>query len=323
MSRVAVLGAGGFIGRRTAELLRTRGYEVLAIVRPGSAAQQPDDFAVDARDEAGLTSALVGCDAVVSSIAGSAETIVDVVEPIYRAAQRSGLARIVHLGSAAVHGQAPPLNTDEQQPLSLAHPFAYNRAKIEAESRFRQLRDENSVEVVMLRPAIVYGSGSRWIRDFANDLLVGRAVVFDRGEGICNAIYVDNLVHAIERALVSDVPPAAAFLLNDLETVRWRDMLAPVAAVLSQNFDRLPSRSARTTLEQMDKPLRRLRRTLHAPSAEADGALREAALLQSCTVRLPIDKAQAVLGYDPPIPFAEGIRRSIAWLREAGYGGGR
>jgi nucleoside-diphosphate-sugar epimerase len=43
------------------------------------------------------------------------------------------------------------------------------------------------------------------------------------------------------------------------------------------------------------------------------------ALLHSCCVRLPTDKAERVLGFSPPIPFAEGCRRSIEWLRVEGY----
>jgi nucleoside-diphosphate-sugar epimerase len=43
-------------------------------------------------------------------------------------------------------------------------------------------------------------------------------------------------------------------------------------------------------------------------------------LLQSCRVRLPIAKAERLLGFDPPVSFAEGCRRSVEWLRDAGYG---
>ena len=319
MSRVAVLGAGGYIGRRTVELLRLAGHNVLPLVRPGSSSRHEDEHAVDARDEVGLTTALKGRDAVVASIAGSNDTIVDVVEPIYRAAMQAGVRRIVHLSSAVVHGQAPIPGTDEGQSLSPDQPFAYNRAKIEAERRFKQLRTKHQVEVVMLRPFIVYGPNSRWVRDFADQLVTGRAMVFDGGEGICNAVHVDNVVHAIERALVSDVPPASAILLNDAETVRWLDLFRPIATALGYDFERIPSRSSRETVERLTQPSRWWRKFFQE-SAEARERLLEAALLQSCTVRLPIDKARAVLGYDPPVSFAQGVQLAVAELDKAGYG---
>ena len=44
------------------------------------------------------------------------------------------------------------------------------------------------------------GPRSRWISEFADALLDGRAALVDRGRGVCNSIDVDNLVHAIELA---------------------------------------------------------------------------------------------------------------------------
>jgi hypothetical protein len=40
----------------------------------------------------------------------------------------------------------------------------------------------------------------------------------------------------------------------------------------------------------------------------------EIAALQRCRWRLPNDKAVRLLGYDPPVTFAEGCRRSLDWL---------
>jgi nucleoside-diphosphate-sugar epimerase len=318
MSRLAVLGAGGFIGSRTVELLRAGGHDVLALVRPGSAKRQPGDHPVDARDRDGLAATFKGCEAVVASIAGSTDTIVDVVEPIYSAAMEAGVRRIIHLSSAVVHGQAPLPGTDERARLSPDQPFAYNVAKIQAELRFAELRARHDVEVVMLRPFIVYGPKSRWVRNFADELVAGKAMVFDGGEGICNAVHVDNVVHAIERALISDVPPATAVLLNDAETVRWRDLLEPIAEALGYDFDRIPSRSTEEVIGKLRRPSRWWRRFL-GESEEARERRLEAALLQSCAVRLPINRARTVLGYDPPVSFRDGVQQSVAWLAQAGY----
>ena len=42
-------------------------------------------------------------------------------------------------------------------------------------------------------------------------------------------------------------------------------------------------------------------------------------MLQRCRTRLPLRKAQEVLGYHPPVSFAESCKRSVAWLAFAGY----
>src|SRR5262249_9450974 len=152
------------------------------------------------------------------------------------------------LSTSAVHGQAPMQGTDERSPLSLDQPFPYNIAKIRAEQRLQALRQSGTVEVVMLRPGIVYGPRSRWIAGFADQLLAGRAQLFDRGEGICNAIYVDNGVHAIGRAIAANVPPAEAFLINDAGRVTWRNLFDPVATALGFDLDTLPQLSSTETL---------------------------------------------------------------------------
>ena len=41
--------------------------------------------------------------------------------------------------------------------------------------------------------------------------------------------------------------------------------------------------------------------------------------LHQCSVQLPSYKAHSLLGFQPPIPFLEGMRRSCAWLHFAGY----
>ena len=45
----------------------------------------------------------------------------------------------------------------------------------------------------------------------------------------------------------------------------------------------------------------------------------EMSLLQTCEWKLPFDKAERLLGYSPRITFAEGMRRTIAWMEFAGY----
>jgi nucleoside-diphosphate-sugar epimerase len=45
----------------------------------------------------------------------------------------------------------------------------------------------------------------------------------------------------------------------------------------------------------------------------------ERTLLQTCAWKLPSDKAKRMLGYSPQVSFTEGCRRSVEWLRFAGY----
>jgi nucleoside-diphosphate-sugar epimerase len=349
---VAVVGASGFIGSRLVEMLHLEALaDTRPIVRRRAGLARSARFALhgrvaDAFDASALRSAFEGCDVVVHAIAGNRRTIVGTLEPSYRAAQEAGVRRLVYLSSASVHGQAPAPGTDETSRLSSRQPIPYNNSKVAAERRLRRLRQTGNVELVILRPGIVFGPRSAWTGGLADELLTGTAYLVDGGEGICNSIYVDNLVRAIH--LASTVPgiDGHAFLLGDRETVTWSDLYLPVVEALGMrladvpviNFQRLPafriSSQMRTAARILPHPLRRRIQALRAgphrvpissrppwstPAKPKPTATEERALLHRCRYKLPSRKAEAMLGYEPEISFAEGCRRSVGWLAFAGY----
>nr|HMN30237.1 NAD-dependent epimerase/dehydratase family protein [Caldilineaceae bacterium] len=246
MIPVAILGANGFIGGRIVERFHLSG---LATVRPvvrsmsGLARLARFDLegsVADALDEAALRHAFAGCSVVIHAVAGDPAVILGTLAPVYRAAQAAGVRRLVYLSTASVHGQAPAPGTDERSPLSENQPLAYNRAKVRAEQDLLKLRERGQVEVVLLRPGIVWGPRSVWIANFAAALLAGEAYLIDRGQGICNSIYIDNLVHAIYQALQAPGVDGEAMLVGDDEQVTWADLYRPVAETLGFELAQLP-----------------------------------------------------------------------------------
>lgn len=358
---IAVLGASGFVGLRTVELLSGRpDLAVVPVVRAAASlavlARQRLDWRIAGfLDEIPLAGALGGCAVCVHAALGDAAQIVRMATVAYHACARAGVRRLVWLSSASVHGQACPPGTDETSPLHERHALVYNHAKIRAERHLARLARDRRVEVVVLRPGVVFGPRSRWIADTAADLRTGRAAWIDAGAGLCNSIYIDNLVAAIH--LAATVPAAAGqtFLVGDAETVTWRELLLPIALHLGHDqtaFHSLrppaiepehESRWAAFTLTPayarlarfLPERAKRLARAVAAgwrqpPPAPGAWTLRagpaaprlttELALLQQCRWKLPHAKAERLLGYRPPVPFAEGLRRSLAWLDFAGLG---
>lgn len=357
---VAILGASGFIGSRIVEMFHLAG---LADVRPvvrsmGSLARLSrfdlDWRIADACDQRALGPALAGCDTVIHAIAGDLATIRDSVTPTYLAAQAAGVRRLVYLSSASVHGQAPLPGTDEESPLNRRQPLEYNDAKARAERRLLGLRARGSVELVILRPGIVTGPRSVWQERFASELLAGTAWWFDGGRGICNSLYVDNLVHAIRLALDAPGIDGQAFLVGDAETVTWADLYGPIARALGldplqvPNVDYLPARrnlrelahalehsaTGRTIASLIPKNVRRGIRATITPAAPAGAspwtlpvtptppmpaATLERSLLYRCAWKLPDTKARRLLGYRPVVSFDEGCRRTIGWFGFAGF----
>ena len=355
--KIALVGASGFVGTRMVErwCLGDR-FEVVPVVRSFSSLAVMARFELpwqvcDSMDPASLAKAFQGCDAVVHAAIGDPAQIEKMADSIYQAAETAHVKRLVVLSSSSVHGQAPPPGTDETSPLHERHVMAYNNAKVRAEKILNRLSASGSVEVVMLRPSVVYGPRSRWIADTARQLLDGSACLIREGAAICNGIYVDNLIHAVELAL--QVPQAAghAFLVGDAESVTWQVFYQTIANALGismdtvrsieppvfphpfkesvGNFAALPA--TQIVLPLIPGKLKRLTKLLLANWQEptpgnvwklrpetACATTEELTLLQQCQWQLPNQKAQAILGYQPEVPFDEAMRRSLDWLKFAG-----
>jgi nucleoside-diphosphate-sugar epimerase len=356
--KIAILGAGGFVGSRAIELFHlTRTFEVRPVVRRPAALARASRFRLDCRladalDSRQLEEAFRGCDALLHLATGDPRTITGSVRPVHEAAARAGLRRIVYMSSASVHGQAPDPGTIEESPLHQRHALAYNNAKVAAEREWHRLERRGGPQIVVLRPAIVFGPRSRWVASCAEELLAGRAYLIDGGRGVCNTIYVDNLLHAARLALTVPEAAGGTFFVGDRERITWLDFYRPIAQALGidpdaiTSLDRVPDfrpgvrdrlralKSTRPAQFGLRCTPPRLKQAVKAAMsawpatnrAPTDGMAPagpqptlEMALLHRCTWQLPWTKAEATLGYQPLVPVAEGLQRSIAWLRFAGY----
>jgi len=354
----AVLGASGFVGSRFVEKMHLTGEaSVRPIVRNFSSLARLARFELDWRvtdlaDVPKLTEALQGCDVLLHSIVGDESVILGSIPPVYEAAQRAGIRRIVYLSSSSVHGLAPHPSTTEETPLSDQQPFAYNNAKVRAEKLWTQLRRTGKVEVVGLRPSIVFGPRSRWCSDLASEALAGMAYLVGEGNGICNTIYIDNLLQAIARAAQAPQVDGHYFLVRDRETVTWKDFYQPILEACGTRLRDVHQVEAPEFHRPRQAPLARLRsssflqmiKTFVPPVAirMSKAALEalptpptpspwpsdekprpqvtaEMAALQQCNWRMSCAKAEKLLGYKPQVSFAAGMELSIGWLKFAGY----
>lgn len=357
--KIAVIGASGFIGLRLVERLHLGGLaEVVPIVHAYRSLAVLARFSlpwrvVDPADPHALAGALKGCAYVVHAALGDPAQIVRMAEALYPAAVQAGVLRIVALSSAAVHGLAPAPGTDEATPPLRGQASAYNNAKTEAERILTRARAAGNVELVQLRPGIVHGPRSKFVADLARQLLAGTAWLTDDGEGICNAVGLDNLIDAVWLALTQPAADREAFLVNDRERVTWLDfytaladaigaeitavhrIAAPVfAATPSERLADFASRPA--VMSAMPFVPARAKRLAKAaasawaaprpvsgwtlPAAPGPQPTDELCRLQSGRWRLPTAKAERILGYAPGLTFAEGMARTGAWLAFAGIG---
>jgi 2-alkyl-3-oxoalkanoate reductase len=248
ISTVGIIGANGFIGSRLVEWLALRDLaHMRPIVRSVKSMARLARFdldcrVVDATDQTALEKQLEGCDVLFHCIVGGRDTILRSAEAAYRAAASTGVRRIVYLSSAQVHGPDPVPGTNDDSKLLVRQPSKYNVSKVMAEHLLRRLRADGTVEVVTLRPMYVFGPRSEYFTvKIALDLLSSSAYFIDEGMGICNTVYVDNLVHAMWQAAIIGQAGNQEFIITDGAQVTWRDLYRAVAEAVGVDIASVPS----------------------------------------------------------------------------------
>jgi nucleoside-diphosphate-sugar epimerase len=175
---VFITGASGFVGRETVRQFLADGWRVRAAVRSveGCGLEPGEHLSiVPAGDITAVTDwgpLLSGCDTVVHLAArahmtgeapdASAELFrrinVDASVSIARGAAASGAKRFVFISSAGVMGdfsERPFTETDQPRPMS-----EYAQSKWQAEQALSEIAGETGLELVILRPTLVYGPGN-------------------------------------------------------------------------------------------------------------------------------------------------------------------
>ncbi len=359
MKTIAVLGATGFVGVRLVEMFHLGGRaKVRPIVHRAASLAALARFQLDARvanftDVTELAKALEGCDTLVHLATADANVIRAMTTPVYEAAARAGVRRMVFISSASVHGQAPAPGTTERSPLPKRHLFPYNAAKAEAEKLLLTARARGKVELVILRPGIVWGPRSRWVTDAVRAASAGKFGWLNGGRGIINPIYVDNLVHALECASEAKVD-GEIFLLNDPEPATWREFFTPWVEAAGLAVEKIPEAPAYVPVPGLSakfehwrvRPLTQrlapiipgvLKRAAKAvvgslpepPAPDAFAGLdfdsqqkpealsQEMTELQRCAWRFPIEPATTRLDWTPTVDWATAVERTLGWLRFA------
>lgn len=252
MRRIFITGATGFIGGRLAEIGCQLGIDIVALVRRWSRAARLARMPVgvahgDILDLDSLRDGMKGCDVVFhcaidsrvgrkahrrSSIKGTAN--------VMQAAMELGVERVVHLSSAAVYSYRPGPDAATEKGAYRYSGDVYCDGKIEAEKIALRYYREHSLPVTVLRPTIVYGPFGYHTNHTATLIRQGRMVLVDGGTGVCNSLYVDNLVEAMLLAAEHDDAVGKVFHISDASPVSWKEFIEAHALPLGDSYLPLP-----------------------------------------------------------------------------------
>lgn len=340
--RTLITGAGGFIGGRIVEaMLQLDGREPVAGLRRWSTAARIGRYPIepvqcDIMKPAQLASVMEGVGSVVHSAVGNATVTIEGTRNVLQAAVDAGVRKVVHLSTVDVYGRST--GTCDEARGYVRTGREYGDSKIQAEEVCVEFA-ERGLDVVMLRPTIVYGPFSDlWTLEPAERLWT-RSWLLPREacQGTCNLVHVDDLVRAVLLALDADGLSGRAYNVNGPDRPTWQEYVEALNAALGLPPIEPPahtSSKARTTLVE---PVRKTVKSVYLrfedpilalykssrPARKAmkwlEGVLKRVPSpgeydLYSRVVDFPTERAEAELGYRPQVPMGPGVESSARWL---------
>jgi nucleoside-diphosphate-sugar epimerase len=332
--RCLITGATGFIGGHLARRLAREGYRVRCLVRTSSdtsglEALRLETVPGDLASVGSITSAANGCrfvlhcGALVSDWATVEEIRqVNVVgtRNALQAAISASVERFVHFSTTDVYGYPGGPAIDESYvPVGFSN--WYSETKRAAEAEVNRAKKATAPEVVILRPATVFGPGStNVVGEMARAVRAGHMLLVNGGRARAGLTYVENVVDAAVLALTAHTAPGHAFNLTDGLDIDWKRFLTDLADGLECAAPRwsLPYGVAYSIAFSLEKGYRLLRRVT---------GLRAAPLLSRQAVHVlgrdqdfSNRRARELLGWTPRISYAAGLDATLAWLREDYFG---
>ncbi|MBT0962328.1 SDR family oxidoreductase [Denitromonas sp. IR12] len=309
--RVLVTGASGFVGQAVIRRLqRDEGVAVRGAFRtlPASAFDGIETSPVgDLGPHTDWRGALVDVDLVVhcaarvhvmhdteaDPLAAYRRSNVEGTLHLARSAVAAGCRRFVFISSIKVNGEA----TVPGEPFSEASAPApldpYGVSKLEAEQGLFALAEETGLEVVVVRPPLVYGPGVKAnFRSMMRWLQRGVPLPFGAIDNRRSLVGLDNLADLVVCCATHPAAANQVFLAGDGEDLSTSELLRRVARALGRPARLLPVPAAWM-------------------SAAARLVGRQALATRLCgSLQVDTSKARTVLGWQPPDTVDEGLRKT-------------
>ncbi|MBD1399109.1 UDP-glucose 4-epimerase family protein [Pelovirga terrestris] len=307
MSNILITGATGFVGRGLCSRLLVEGRNLRCAVRQASSIANSVAIG-DIGPDTHWDEALKGIDTVVhlaarvhvmkdnssDPLAGFRCVNVDATLNLARQATVTGVKRFIFLSTVKVNGEKttsdhPYTEQDAHQPQD-----PYGISKQEAEDGLLRLAEETGLEVVIIRPPLVYGPGvkgnfqsmMRWI---------GKGIPLPLGaiHNQRSLVALDNLVDVIISCIDHPAAAGQTFLVADGEDLSTTDLLRRVG-------------------QAMGKPARLIPVPMSVLKLGARLLGKQTMAQRLCgNLQVDISKAREVLGWTPPVSVDEGLGRAV------------
>jgi nucleoside-diphosphate-sugar epimerase len=306
-SHVLVTGASGFVGSHLCRELLALGVETYGMVRATHSVVAPDvapRLAADLLDSPAVVRAVAGMDAVVHLAARTHVMRDRALDPLAefrrvnvggtlnlaRLAAAAGVRRFVFISSIKVNGDHTLLGRPYTADDLPAPADPYGTSKYEAEVGLRKIADDTGIQLVIIRPVLVYGPGvkanflamMRWV---SRGVPLPLGAIHNKRSLIASA----NLVDLIITCLGHHAAVGQTFLVSDGEDLSTTTLLRRMAKAL-------------------DRPARLIPVPASLLSVGAKIARKEAWALRLCgSLQVDICKTTDLLGWRPPLSVDQAL----------------
>lgn len=221
-------------------------------------------------------------------------------EHLARSAAASGVKRLVYVSSVKVNGEATCGETKFTETDAPFPQDPYGISKMEAEQALHRVTQDTELEVVIVRPPLVYGPGVKGnFFQMLKVLAKGIPLPLASAHNLRSLVYVENLADAL---IVCATHPAAAgqtYLVSDNENISTPDLLRQLGAAMGH-----PAR-----LFPCPPVLLKLAGRLIGKSDQVER------LLES--LQVDSGKIRHDLNWTPPYTLEQGLRATADWYRAA------
>jgi predicted dehydrogenase/nucleoside-diphosphate-sugar epimerase len=238
-STALITGATGFIGGRLAERLVAQGVKVRCLIRNfGQAtrlARLPVEIVCGRLDDAAAVArSLEGADYVFHCAydVRSRKLNLDGLEQLIAASTRQAVKGFVYVSTFSVYEPFPDgVLTEETRDGDRS--WIYARNKLDLEARVFKAAREEGLKASIVQPSIVYGPFSKpWTNAPAEMLLTGEVILPGDRDGICNAVFIDDLIDGLVLAASRPQAVGERFIMSGPEPVSWATFYESIARAL-------------------------------------------------------------------------------------------
>jgi UDP-glucose 4-epimerase len=305
-----VTGGAGFIGSHLVEALTAAGRRVRVFdnLSTGLAANldhirpAPELVIGDLADPAAVARAVAGADTVyhLGALASVARSVENPLAShtacatgtlnVLDAARKSGVRRVVYAASSSAYGGASdPGGQREDLPVQPLSPYA--AAKLTGEMYCQAFAHTYGLETVRLRFFNIFGPRQRADSPYSGVIalfiaaMAGGKTPTVHGDGLQSRdfTYVTNAVQALMKGAETPGVSGNVYNVGTAANITVLDLVAALNKLLGSDL----------------KPVHGEPRTGDVRFSRAD-----------------IRRIRAVLGYEPQVPFEDGLARTLAWYRQ-------